>query len=1720
MPINQSARTINGLDTINVDTLDLNSATGKIRLSGNEGSVGQVIKRKNDGLAWEDETDTDTVGINLTADNTGSSSLEFVFSGDATATNKRDFNTSLPTFIPSTNLLTVGNINISNKVEINGGFGTAGQVLQVNSGGTALEYATPASGDTGIDLTQDNTGATNYEFVLSADNVATDKTDFKTSVINFQPSTRTLGVQNINLLTSTTSKIEINGSFGSAGQLLKVNSGGTGLEYANEATAQVGIDLTNDTTSATAYRLVLSDDATATNKEDFNTGSIQFQPSTNALIGTNLQFTELRLPTTGQIKVNNSFGTAGQILKVNGSGTALIYANDDNDDTIGINLTEDNTGSTNYELVLSGDATATDKRNFLTSSLNYQPSTNTLTASKVSVDELLLPTSNKIRINNLFGSATQILRVNSGGTALEYANETDTVGINLTEDNSTSTNYEIVLSGDATASDKRDFKTSTLNYQPDTSTLTSSKVSADEILLPTTGKVKINGSFGTAGQIIKVNSGATALEFATDAAGSVGIDLTEDNGGGTAYDFVLSGDATATGKTNFKTSTLTFQPSTSKLSVGNVNLSNKIEIGGSFGTAGQILKVNSGATALEYANETDTDTVGINLTEDNTGTTNYEIMLSGSATASNERDFKTSGINFQPSTNKLTVGNVDISNKIEIGSSFGTAGQILKVNSGATALEYANETDTIGINLTENTTSSINFDFLLHNGATATNDRNFNTSSLSYQPSTDKLTVGNVNLSNKIEIGGAFGTAGQVLKVNSGATALEYANETDTDTVGINLTEDNTGSSALEFVMSADATASDKRNFLTTQLNYTPSQDKLAVGRINLVGNNTLTFGGSFGTAGQIIKVNSGGTALEYANETDTDTVGINLTEDNTGTTNYEIMLSGTATASNERDFKTSTLNYQPSTSTLTASKVSSDEILLPTANAIKVNGSFGSAGQVLQVNSGATGLEYATPSTGSSLDVVASSSSSAIPILFQTAGTGVSQVLNKSGFTFKPSTSELVAGSMTVNNVSLTTTGQLICNSGVFNIDRSPAADVRIMFKSGGTDKWRIGNQASDDLFNIQNLTLTTTPFSIKADDTIVLNGALEYTGVQYFKNTNGDVQMSLEQSGAITITETLGVGVVNTNRDLKVGDDGLEVNGPSFFNETVYLQHVEDFTGSSTCFVPILRPGTGNQTSGTFKNDGITFTANTQTLNIKNLNFVASSSKIQLEGADGNNQFLKVNSSGALEFSSGSGGGVNVADDTTSGERPVVFSNAATPASTLGINSNLTYQPNSGAFKFKGDNVFSVGVGGEAAQQGAQIQFDSRYGEAGPNKISLFQTGGGGYGFGVDASTLKHLSPADHVFFTGSANDSNGNEALVINDDDEFIFAPSSTARVLGTTGSAKSFFAGRMVIGSSTAGIWFKDDDDPSTVITSGNPFIGLNGDGNWRVYINGNKLNINQNGTQTHTIASNYARFQASSTEFTQIRRYGIETQRSTAYLRPANTGNGTLYIGNIFTNGRKYNNIRYAATSESGAHRFFMGGVDGGTASGQRVVLGYGTGNTFNGFGFTTPGFRISCNGVCSATSFNTTSDARVKKNIVDYADDKCLEVIRTIPIKKYDYTDDYRTEDGEQREQVVGFLADDLVDNPELLGVVDKRDMYEEQEEETYEYDEEGEVISETPAENAKVKYKDLMSVDKPRLVAFTIGAIKSLDATIQQQQSTITQLQEEIAIIKSHLNI
>ena len=87
---------------------------------------------------------------------------------------------------------------------------------------------------------------------------------------------------------------------------------------------------------------------------------------------------------------------------------------------------------------------------------------------------------------------------------------------------------------------------------------------------------------------------------------------------------------------------------------GDINVSNTsaLNIDGYNPSAGQIIKKT--ATGMEWANEADN---GIDLTEDNTGATNYEIILSNVATASNKTDFKTSALNFQPSTNTLTATN-------------------------------------------------------------------------------------------------------------------------------------------------------------------------------------------------------------------------------------------------------------------------------------------------------------------------------------------------------------------------------------------------------------------------------------------------------------------------------------------------------------------------------------------------------------------------------------------------------------------------------------------------------------------------------------------------------------------------------------------------------------------------------------------------------------------------------------------------------------------------------------------------------------------------------------------------------------------------------------------------------------------------------------------------------------------------------------------------------
>jgi len=65
------------------------------------------------------------------------------------------------------------------------------------------------------------------------------------------------------------------------------------------------------------------------------------------------------------------------------------------------------------------------------------------------------------------------------------------------------------------------------------------------------------------------------------------------------------------------------------------------------------------------------------------------------------------------------------------------------------------------------------------------------------------------------------------------------------------------------------------------------------------------------------------------------------------------------------------------------------------------------------------------------------------------------------------------------------------------------------------------------------------------------------------------------------------------------------------------------------------------------------------------------------------------------------------------------------------------------------------------------------------------------------------------------------------------------------------------------------------------------------------------------------------------------------------------------------------------------------------------------------------------------------SDSRVKCNIEDANLDECIDVLKSINLKKYNYTEDYIYSYNKTTQKVFGFLADDIIDN-EYLGYCGK----------------------------------------------------------------------------------
>ena len=182
------------------------------------------------------------------------------------------------------------------------------------------------------------------------------------------------------------------------------------------------------------------------------------------------------------------------------------------------------------------------------------------------------------------------------------------------------------------------------------------------------------------------------------------------------------------------------------------------------GTAGQVLTMNGGATAPSWAADS-TNVGGTSVGGDLTGTVSNAQIAAGAVGASEIAANSVAGTHIALGSD--AAGDVmyyDGTNYVRLAK--GTAGQVLKINSGATAPEWAADTDTtIGdASVGGDVTGTISNIQIAANAVDGTHIQ------LGSDAAGDVMYY---NGTNYVRL--AKGTAGQVLTVNSGATAPEWA---------------------------------------------------------------------------------------------------------------------------------------------------------------------------------------------------------------------------------------------------------------------------------------------------------------------------------------------------------------------------------------------------------------------------------------------------------------------------------------------------------------------------------------------------------------------------------------------------------------------------------------------------------------------------------------------------------------------------------------------------------------------------------------------------------------------------------------------------------------------------------------------------------------------------------------------------------------------------------
>jgi hypothetical protein len=462
-------------------------------------------------------------------------------------------------------------------------------------------------------------------------------------------------------------------------------------------------------------------------------------------------------------------------------------------------------------------------------------------------------------------------------------------------------------------------------------------------ILPTTSGGTGLSTIGTAGQILAVNSTATGLVWQN-----------ANQTGGTVTSVAVtgaSGRVAVTGSPITSSGTINVDVVESGLNLASMGGTLTTSQGGtgltSIGTAGQVLTVNSTATALQWSTPFSAVNAGSNKVTVST--------VGGVATV----DVNTA--NMDVSTMLGILGTAHGGTGI---ATIGTAGQVLAVNSSGTGLTWNNPAVGSG-------------------GGTVT-------------------SVAVAAGSTKVTVSGSPITSSGTITVDVDTTKMDIS--TMTGTLGV--ANGGTGATTLTGLVYGNGTSA-----MTAA---TGSQIATALGTTNISGNAANVTGTiatsnggtgltTIGTAGQVLAVNSGATGLTWTTPaTGTVTsVGIvagstkvsvsggpvtttgNITVDvNTANMDVSTMTGTLGVAHGGTGVATLTgLVYGNGTLAMTAATGAQIASALGTTNisgnAANVTGtvatsnggtgltSIGTAGQVLTVNAGATGLTWSTPTTG-----------------------------------------------------------------------------------------------------------------------------------------------------------------------------------------------------------------------------------------------------------------------------------------------------------------------------------------------------------------------------------------------------------------------------------------------------------------------------------------------------------------------------------------------------------------------------------------------------------------------------------------------------------------------------------------------------------------------------------------------------------------------------------